>query len=70
MIIEDEDQTPVTKKKKGPITKLIGDLFESQRDSPQSDLISSVGKASRELELYKCEQPVKDLDSDPLIWWK
>ena len=61
--IEDEEP-PVSKKKKGPISKLIGDLFE------ETNLTLPVGKASKEIELYKAEQPVKDLDSDPLTWWK
>ena len=57
--IEDEEP-PVSKKKKGPISKLIGDLFK------ENNWTLSVGKASKEIELYKAEQPVKDLDSDPL----
>ena len=62
VIIEDE-KPPVNKKKKGPISKLIGDLFEAESNST-----SPVGKAS--VELYKAEQPRKDLDSNPLTWWK
>ena len=61
--IEDEEP-PVSKKKKGPISKLIGDLFE------ESNLTLPVGKVSKEIELYKAKQPVKDLDSDPLTWWQ
>ena len=44
--IEDEKQ-PVSKKKKGAISKLIGDLYE------ESNLTSPVGKASKKIELYK-----------------
>ena len=61
--IEDKE-LPVSKKKKGPVSKLIQELFE------ESNLILPVGKASKEIELYKAEQPIKDLDSDPLTWWK
>ena len=62
---DDDIEPPVSKKKRGPISKLIGDLFEGQNSSG-----SSTCKASKELELYRAEQPVKDLDSDPLTWWK
>ena len=41
--IEDEEP-PVSKKKKGPISKLIGDLFE------ESNSTLPVGKASKEIE--------------------
>ena len=61
--IEDEELL-VSKKKKGPFSKLIGDLFE------ESNLTLPVRKASKEIELYMAEQPVKDFDSDPLTWWK
>ena len=54
----------MSKMKKGQISKLIGDLFE------ESNMALSVGKASKEIELYKAKQPVKDLDSDPFTWWK
>ena len=64
-VVDDDLDPPVSKKKKGPISKLIGDLFEGQNSSG-----SSTCKASKELELYRAEQPVKDLDSDPLTWWK
>ena len=64
--VENEDlDPPMSKKKKGPIPKLIGDLFEGPSSSD-----SSTCKASKELELYRDEQSLKDLDSDPLMWWK
>ena len=69
-VIIEEEEPSVNKKKKGPISKLIGDLFEAQTDISQSNSTSPIGKPSRELELYKTKQPVKNLDLDPLIWWK
>ena len=57
-----EDEEPPVSKKKGPISKFIRDLFE------ESDLTLPVGKASKEIELCKAEQPVKNIDSDPLTW--
>ena len=64
-VVENEDLDPPMSKKKGPISKLIRDLFEGPSSSD-----SSTCKASKELELYKAEQSLKDLNSDPLMWWK
>ena len=58
-----ESEEPPAKKKKGPVSKLLGDLFEEQRQTPlHSDSVS------KEMELYKTEKPL-ELDSDPLKWW-
>ena len=59
-----EPEPPAKKSKKGPVTKLLGDLFESQeKSSCHSDDVA------KELNLYKAEQPA-DLESNPLTWWK
>ena len=49
---------------KGPVTKLLNDLFEQQSQS-----CSHSDKVEKELNLYKAEQPA-DLDSNSLAWWK
>ena len=60
----EEPEPPAKKLKKGPVTKLLGDLFESQeKSSSHSDDVE------KELNLYKAEQPA-DLESNPLTWWK
>lgn len=62
---EDETEEPQPKRqKKGPVTKLLGDLFKQQSQS-----CSHSDKVEKELNLYKAEQPA-DLDSNPLAWWK
>ena len=62
---QEEDEEPLAKKaKKGPVSKLLGDLFEQRSQSP-----SFSDKVKRELELYQAERPA-ELDSNPLAWWK
>ena len=61
-VIEGE---PPTKKKKGPVEKIIGELFESHT---QQHLPLHSDKVQKELDMYKAESP-PDLDSDPLAWW-
>ena len=62
---QDETEGPQPKRqKKGPVTKLLGDLFEQQSQS-----CSHSDKVEKELNLYKAEQPA-DVDSNPLAWWK
>ena len=59
---EEDEEPPAKKAKKGPVSKLLGDLFEQWSQSP---LFSD--KVTKELELYKAEQPA-ELDSNPLAW--
>ena len=61
-VIEGE---PPSKKKKGPVEKIIGELFESHT---QQHLPLHSDKVQKELDMYKAESP-PDLDSDPLAWW-
>ena len=56
--------SPVLHWSKGPVTKLLNDLFEQQSQS-----CSHSDKVEKELNLYKAEQPA-DLDSNSLAWWK
>ena len=62
--LEEDEKPPAKKAKKGPVSKLLGDLFEQRSQSP-----SFSDKVTKELELYKVEQPA-ELDSNPLAWWK
>ena len=61
---EEAEGPPAKKQKKGPVTKLLGDLFQHQGNS-----CSHSDKVVKELNLYKAEQAA-DLDSNPLAWWK
>ena len=58
-----ETDEPPSKKPKGPVSKLLGELFKGKR---QSCLHSD--RVSTEMDLYKAEKPA-ELDSDPLEWW-
>ena len=58
------EMEPPSKKQKGPVANLLGDLFEEQSD----DAPLHCDKVAKELELYKTEK-VLELDSDPLEWW-
>ena len=61
---QEDEEPPAKKAKKGPVSKLLGDLFEQRIQSP-----SFSDKVTKGLELYKAEQPA-ELDSNPLAWWK
>ena len=54
MLVEDEEPS-VSRKKKDPLFQSL--LGEESSNSP-------TGKASKEIELYKAEQPVKDRPTD------
>ena len=51
------------KKKPGPLTKLLGDLFTSEKSSK-----NPTDHARNELVRYEAEETL-DLDSNPLKWW-
>ena len=57
---EKDEEPPAKKAKKGPVSKLLGDLFEQRSQST-----SFSDKVTKELELYKAEQPA-ELESNPL----
>ena len=59
---ESMSNAPPAKKHKGPVSKLLGELFENEQPSCHSD------KVSNEIEIYKAVKPA-ELDSDPLAWW-
>ena len=59
---DETEEPPLKRQKKGPVTKLLGDLFEQRSQS-----CSHSDKVEKELNLYKAEQPA-DLDSNPLAW--
>ena len=60
---QDETEEPQpNRQKKGPITKLLGDLFDQKSQS-----CSHSDNVEKELNLYKAEQPA-DVDSNPLAW--
>ena len=62
-VVIQEGEPPA--KKKGPVEKIIGELFESHT---QQCLPTHLQKVEKELEMYKAEPP-PNLDSDPLAWW-
>ena len=55
---------PPTKKKPGPLTKLLGDIFAQGKSCK-----NPTDHARNELVRYEAEE-VLDLDSNPLEWWK
>ena len=64
-VCEETDEPP-SKKSKGPVSKVLVDLFEGKRQSTVASLHSD--RVSTEMDLYKAEKPA-ELDSDHLEWW-
>lgn len=60
---ENESLPPSKKKKPGPLTKLLGDIFTSEKSSK-----NSTDLARNELVRYEAEETL-DLDNNPLKWW-
>ena len=56
--------TTKKKKKPGPLTKLLGDIFTSEKSYK-----NPTDHARNELVRYEVEETL-DLDSNPLKWWK
>ena len=63
-----ETNEPPPKKHKGPVSKLLGDLFKEQQQTESDVHVQFVDSVLKELEMYKAEKPA-DLESDPLEWW-
>ena len=55
---------PTKKRKPGPLTKLLGDIFTQEKSCN-----NPTDHARNELVRYEAEE-VLDLDSNPLKWWK
>lgn len=61
---DDESIPPKKKKKPGPLTKLLGDIFTSEKSYK-----NPIDHARNELVRYEAEETL-DLDGNPLKWWK
>ena len=60
----DNESVPQRKKKKpGPLTKLLGDIFTSEKSCK-----NPIDHARNELVQYEAEETL-DLDGNPLKWW-
>ena len=61
---DDESIPPKKKKKPGPLIKLLGDIFTSEKSYK-----NPIDHARNELVRYEAEETL-DLDGNPLKWWK
>ena len=61
---DDESIPPKKKKRPGPLTKLLGDIFTSEKSYK-----NPIDHARNELVRYEAEETL-DLDGNPLKWWK
>ena len=59
-----ETNEPPPKKHKGPVSKLLGDLFKEQQQTESDVHVQFVDSVLKELEMYKAEKP-----ADPEKWW-
>ena len=61
---DNESIPPKQKKKSDPLTKLLGDIFTSEKSCK-----NPIDHARNELVRYEAEETL-DLDGNPLKWWK